>query len=78
MDLSIWQDTFKSWPTLISGWRDWFRRMDSSQRTFWDEADIGQCLDLSLADMPKNEPMLQMASYFWSDTLNAFIFGNGL
>ena len=35
-------------------------------------------LTLSLSEMTKNEPMLISASYFWSDTLNAFTFGHGL
>lgn len=38
---------------------------------------IYQCLHLSLADMPKNESLLSAASYFWSDTLNVFVFGQG-
>ena len=28
--------------------------------------------------MVKNEPMLASASYFWSDAINAFLFGHGL
>ena len=28
--------------------------------------------------MEKNESMMIVASYFWSDTFNAFIFGHGL
>jgi hypothetical protein len=27
--------------------------------------------------MPKNEPLLMAASHFWSDAVNAFIFGHG-
>lgn len=27
--------------------------------------------------MERNEPMLIAASYFWSDALNAFLFGHG-
>jgi len=27
--------------------------------------------------MEKNESMMIVASYFWSDTFNAFIFGQG-
>ena len=27
--------------------------------------------------MIKNEPMLTLASFFWSDTINAFLFGHG-
>jgi len=32
---------------------------------------------LSIADMDRNESQLIAASYFWSDTLNAFLFGYG-
>jgi len=32
---------------------------------------------LSAADMERNESLLIAASYFWSDTLNAFVFGHG-
>lgn len=77
MDMNLWQDTFRSWPTVTPEWRNWCRRMNASERTYWDEADIGQCIDLSLAHMTRNKPLLQMASYFWSDSLNAFLFGHG-
>jgi len=33
---------------------------------------------LSIADMERNESLLIASSYFWSDTLNAFLFGHGL
>ena len=36
-----------------------------------------QCIRLSIADMEKNESLLIAASYFWSDTLNAFVFSHG-
>ena len=32
---------------------------------------------LSIADMERNESLLIASSYFWSDTLNAFLFGHG-
>jgi hypothetical protein len=51
--------------------------MVASKRTIWDEYDIGQCINLSLSNMARNESMLIAASYFWSDTLNAFLFGHG-
>jgi len=38
---------------------------------------VRQCLDLSLSEMIRNEPMLISASYFWSDALNAFMFNHG-
>ena len=38
---------------------------------------MDQCIRLSIADMERNESLLIAASYFWSDTLNAFVFGHG-
>jgi hypothetical protein len=51
--------------------------MAASKRTLWDEDEVGQCINLSLSNMARNEPMLIAASHFWSDTLNAFLFGHG-
>lgn len=49
----------------------------SAKRVFWEEHDIGQCITLSLADMGENENLLAAASHFWSESLNAFLFGHG-
>ena len=49
----------------------------SSKRADWDQYEIGQCINLSLADMNRNEPLLVAASYFWANALNAFLFGHG-
>jgi len=68
---------FRSWPTVTPGWRNWYRHKAASKGVQWDESDIGQCIDLSLSDMNKNEAMLISASYFWSDGLNAFLFCHG-
>jgi len=38
---------------------------------------LDKCIRLSIADMERNESLLIAASYFWSDTLNAFVFGHG-
>ena len=51
--------------------------MANVQRTNWEQYDIGQCLNLSLSEMIRNEPMLISASYFWSDAINAFMFNHG-
>src|SRR5688572_12076949 len=51
--------------------------MANSKRLLWDELKISQCINLSLSQMEKNEPRVMAASYFWSDTLNAFLFGHG-
>ena len=68
---------FRSWPSVTPGWRNWFRRIANSQRTNWEQYDISQCLNLSLSEMIRNEPMLISASHFWSDAINVFMFNHG-
>jgi hypothetical protein len=77
MDTSDWIQTFRSWLSVTPGWRNWYLRMSALKRIIWDEDDIGQCIDLSLSTMTRNESMLIAASHFWSNTLNAFLFGRG-
>ena len=72
-----WSQAFRSWPIVTPGWRNWFRGMAIVQRTNWEQYDIGQCLNLSLSEMIRNEPMLISAFYFWSDALDFFLFGHG-
>ena len=72
-----WTQAFRSWPSTTPRWRNWFRRIASSQRTNWEQYDISQCLNLSLSEMIRNEPMLISASYFWSDAVNTFMFNHG-
>ena len=72
-----WQHSFRSWPSHIAGWRDWYRRVSAAKAQEWEELGIGHCINLSLADMEKNETLLASASYLWSDALNAFLFNNG-
>ena len=52
-------------------------RVSHSNEVQWGERKLDQCIRLSLADMERNESLLIVASYFWSDTLNAFVFGHG-
>lgn len=59
------------------GWRDWYRRMSDKKSADWEIYHLNQCLTLSLSGMEKNESLLIFASYFWSNTINAFIFGHG-
>ena len=59
------------------GWKDWFLRVSNSNEVQWGERKLDQCIRLSIADMHKNESLLIAASYLWSDTLNAFVFGHG-
>src|SRR5688572_7313424 len=51
--------------------------MSDSKRVLCDELKIDHCINLSLSQMEKNEPLVIAASYFWSDALNAFLFGHG-
>jgi len=52
-------------------------RVSHSNEVQWGERKLDQCIRLSLADMHRNESLLIATSYFWSDTLNAFVFGHG-
>jgi hypothetical protein len=77
----LWQDAFKNWPLPpIAGWRNWYKRIlvDNSAKTSnWDSLRIAQCLELSLAETPKNGNLLIAACHFWSNGVNAFLFGHG-
>ena len=72
-----WSQAFRSWTSVTPGWRNWFRRIANVQRTIWEQYDIGQCLNLSLSEMIRNEPMLISASNFWYDAIHAFMFNLG-
>jgi hypothetical protein len=76
----LWHDSFKNWPlTPIAGWRNWYKRIlaDNSTKTSnWDSLYIAQCLELSLAETPKNENLLIATCHFWSNGVNAFLFGH--
>jgi hypothetical protein len=77
----LWQDAFKNWPLPpIAGWKNWYKRVlaDNSAKTRnWDNLRIAQCLELSLAETPKNEDLLIAACHFWSNGVNPFLFGHG-
>jgi hypothetical protein len=78
----LWQDAFKNCPLPpIAGWRNWYKRIlaDNSAKTSnWDSLRITQCLELSLAETPKNENLLIAACHFRSNGVNTFLFGHGL
>jgi hypothetical protein len=50
---------------------------DSAKTSNWDNLRIAHCLELSLAETPKNENLLIAACHFWSNGVNAFLFGHG-
>jgi len=62
---------------MHKGWRDWFHRVSEKNVRDWEVCDLNQCLTLSLSGMERNDSLLISASYFWSNTLNAFIFCHG-
>ena len=62
---------------MPKGWRDWFRRVSEKKGRDWEVYDLNQCLTLSLSGMERNDSLLISASYFWSNALNAFVFGHG-
>jgi hypothetical protein len=77
----LWRDAFKNWPLPpIAGWRNWYKRIlaDNSAKTSnCDSLRIAQCLELSLAETLNNENLLIAACQFWSNDVNAFLFGHG-
>ena len=62
---------------MLKGWRDWFRRVSKKKAGDWELYNLNQCLTLSVSRMERNDSLLISASYFWSNTLNAFVFGHG-
>lgn len=77
IDFSLWNKTFRNWPTAPKGWRNWFHTVSDRRADLWEQLEVQQCLTLTLSEMEKNECLLVAASYFWSNTANAFMFGHG-
>ncbi len=55
----------------------WYKHVSASKQVHWNELGISQALALSLANSAKDEPLMASATYFWSNTLNAFLFNQG-
>jgi hypothetical protein len=49
---------------------------DSPKTSNLNNLRIVHCLELSLAETPKNENLLIAACHFWSNGANAFLFGH--
>jgi len=62
---------------MPKGWRDWFCRVSEKKARDWKIYYLNQWLTLSLSRMERNDSLLISASYFWSNSLNAFVFGHG-
>jgi hypothetical protein len=78
MNPEMWEKktSFRNWPSIIPGRRNWFVKVANKKQEDWTLCNLDQCIPLSLSNMKKNEPLLKAASYFWSSTYNAFIFGH--
>nr|BAD45721.1 aminotransferase-like [Oryza sativa Japonica Group] len=81
-NLGHWKNTFKSWPSLEKptpekSWTTWYQGVSASKKVHWDEIGIGQALALTIANSAKGEPLMTAATYFWSNTINAFMFNQG-
>ena len=61
---------------MPNGRRDWFHRVSKKKGGDWELSDLNQCLTLLLSGMERNDSLMISASYFWSNTLNAFVFGH--
>uniref|UniRef100_A0A0E0FDW3 Uncharacterized protein n=1 Tax=Oryza meridionalis TaxID=40149 RepID=A0A0E0FDW3_9ORYZ len=55
-----WHNGFRSWPSKVVGWCNWYRQMLSSKYQFWNDFFIAQCINLSLAEMDKDEPLISL------------------
>ena len=66
VDLSTWntKTSFRNWPKMPRGWRDWFRRVLRKKARDWEIHDLNQCLTLLLSIMERNDSLLISASYF--------------
>jgi hypothetical protein len=81
-NLGHWKNTFKSWPSLEKtslekSWAVWYKRVSASKQVHWDELGISQALAHTIANLAKDEPLMAAATYFWSNTINAFLFNQG-
>nr|AAK92595.1 Hypothetical protein [Oryza sativa Japonica Group]AAP52256.1 hypothetical protein LOC_Os10g08080 [Oryza sativa Japonica Group] len=53
----------------LGHWKNTFNK-----KVHWDEIGIGQALALTIANSAKDEPLMVAATYFLSNTINAFLF----
>lgn len=75
ISVTDWSSSFRSWPTAITGWRNWCLRVEAAKSAIWVDLDITHCIGLTLQNPDKFEPLLAAATYFWLDAFNCFLFG---
>jgi hypothetical protein len=49
----------------------------NTYQPLWESIGIADALSLSLSPLEKDENLLKIIDYFWSDALNCFLFGHG-
>jgi len=74
---NIWTDQLRALPFPMEGWSNWYKRVAKYHMADWQKLGIADALSLTLSPIEKNENLLQSIGYFWSDTLNCFMFGHG-
>jgi hypothetical protein len=47
-----------------------------AHQSTWEAIEIADALSLSLSPLDKNENLLKIIGYFWSNALNYFLFGH--
>jgi hypothetical protein len=55
----------------------WYNRVAKTYQLTWETIGIADALFLSLSPLEKNENLMKIIGYFWSDALNCFLFGHG-
>jgi hypothetical protein len=65
--MAYWLNSFRSLPSDIPGWRDWYWRVSVKKSKEWDNLGITHYINLLLASPTKNEMLLLASYYFWSD-----------
>jgi hypothetical protein len=78
IDLDSWADSLRAWSNPPESWVAWYNRVVRVHQSTWETIGIADALSLSLYLLKKNENLLKIISYFWSDALNCFSFGHSL
>ena len=77
IDLILWADCLRAWPNPPESWITWYSRVAKAHMPLWQDLNIADALSLSLSPLDKDENLLKIIGYFWSDALNCFLFGHG-
>ena len=77
LDKNLWTDQLRAWPFPMEGWVNWYKRVAKDHEADWQKIEIADALSLTLSPIEKHENLLRSIGYFWSDTLNYFMFDCG-